>query len=30
MEIKIILVGMVCRKNVRSVSIIGIGKRERR
>ena len=30
MEIKIILAGMVCRKSVRSVSMIEIGKRERR
>ena len=30
MEIKIILVGMICRKSVRSVSMIEIGKRERR
>ena len=30
MEIKIILIGMVCRESGRSVSIIGIGERERR
>jgi len=30
MEIKIILAEVVCRESGRSVSIIGIGKRERR